>query len=215
MKYSVYLFDFDYTLANAEVAIITCYRAVILRHGYPDVADEAIKRGIGKGITEIFRLLTGETDESLLETYRLEYIEEADGYMTENTFLYPQVIPALSELKQRGSKLGIVSNKLSRRIMEALVKYDIADLFDVVVGSEDTSELKPSPAGLFIAIERLGAKKEDVIYIGDSTIDAETAQNAGVTFAAVTTGVTTAAEFDGYPCAAIMEDLSGLTTEDA
>lgn len=210
MGYGVYLFDFDYTLADAEAAILKCYRTVILRHGYPDVPDELIKRGIGKGITEIFRMLTGIEDNILLERYSVDYIREADGYMTDNTFLYPQVIPSLSKLKQRGNKLGIVSNKLSRRLMEALVKYDIVDLFDVIIGSEDMDELKPSPAGIYAAMERLGAEKEEVLYVGDSLVDAETAQNAGVAFAAVTTGVTSADEFGCMPNTIVIKDLSML-----
>ena len=210
MEYNLYLFDFDYTLADATDAIIKCYRTVILRHGYPDVPDDLIKRGIGKGITEIFRLLTGVEDTDLLQQYSDEYIKEADGYMTDNTFLYPQVIPALSVLKQRGKKLGIVSNKLSRRLMEALVKYDIVNLFDIVIGTEDAAELKPSPAGVYAAIERLGVEKSKTLYVGDSLIDAQTAENAGTAFAAVTTGATAAEEFGSMPNVIIMNDLSEL-----
>lgn len=210
MEYDLYLFDFDYTLANAEAAIVKCYRTVVLRNGHADVPDELIKRGIGKGIIDIFRILTGVEDIAVLKQYSDEYIKEADNYMTANTYFYPQVIPALSKLKQRGKKLGIVSNKLSRRIVEALVKYDIVDLFDIVIGTAEVSELKPSPAGIYTAMERLDVAKEGVLYVGDSLIDAETAKNAGTAFAAVTTGVTAAEEFDALPNVTIMKDLSEL-----
>ena len=209
-KYNVYLFDFDYTIANAEASILNCYRTVILRHGYADVEDELIKRGIGRGVADIFKTLTGETDAGLLEQYRSEFIAEADLSMADNTFLYPHVIPTLRKIKQLGAKTGIVSNKISRRIRQTLEYYDIGDLIDIVIGSEDMSELKPSPAGIFTALEKLGAGPDDVMYIGDSLIDAETAGNAKVAFTAVTTGATAAEEFDSFTKTAVIRNLSEL-----
>jgi len=209
-KYNVYLFDFDYTIANAEASILNCYRTVILRHGYADVEDELIKRSIGRGVADIFRTLTGETDAALLEQYRSEFIAEADLSMADNTFLYPHVIPTLRKLKSFGAETGIVSNKISRRIWQTLMYYCIEDLIDVVIGSEDMSELKPSPAGIYTAIEMLGSVRDNVMYIGDSIIDAKTAENAGVAFTAVTTGATAAEEFDGFQKVGVIRNLSEL-----
>ena len=63
---------------------------------------------------------------------------------------------------------------------------------DIIVGGEDVKAAKPSPEGLLLAIKRLHVSKAETLYIGDSTVDAETAQAAGVDFAGVTHGVTTA-----------------------
>ncbi|MCL2408348.1 MAG: HAD-IIIA family hydrolase [Oscillospiraceae bacterium] len=210
MQYSLYLFDFDYTLANAETAIVKCYRTVILRYGHPDVPDDLIKRGIGRGINEIFKTLTGVEDEAVLNQYSDEYMREADIYMANETFLYPSVIPVITELKRRGKKLGIISNKLRRRIMETLHKNDIADFFDIVIGSADVANLKPAPDGILKAIAELGVGIDDAVYIGDSPTDAQTAQNAGVAFAAVTTGATTADELRAFPHVAVIADLAEL-----
>ena len=210
MSYDVYLFDFDYTLVDAEAAILTCYRAVLKRHGHPDVPDGTIKRCIGKGVTEVLRTLTGVEDEAILQQYYEEYMQEADGFMTANTLVYPETVPVLRELKNRGKKTGIISNKLGQRIMEVLVKFDITDLFDVVIGSGEVTAPKPSPEGIFCALNRLGASKDDAIYTGDSLVDAKTAQNAAVAFAAVTTGATEAEEFHDFPRVMIMTDITGL-----
>lgn len=61
---------------------------------------------------------------------------------------------------------------------------------DEIVGGEDVNVFKPDPTGLNLMINRLGVSKEDVLYVGDSYIDAETAKNAGVDFAGVLTGST-------------------------
>ena len=69
---------------------------------------------------------------------------------------------------------------------------------------------KPSPEGVRKALERLKCCREKALYIGDSLVDARTAENAGVYFAAVTTGTTTAADFEASPHVKIMENLSEL-----
>ena len=130
--------------------------------------------------------------------------------MVDRTVLYPEAIAALRTLKSLGRRAGIVSTKLRRRIEGSFARYGITDLADLILGGDDVSAPKPDPEGVFVALERLGANKSDVLYIGDSTVDAETAKNAGVDFAAVLTGATEAAEFDGYPRVKIMKNLGEL-----
>jgi len=60
--------------------------------------------------------------------------------------------------------------------------------FDVIVGGEDVAAHKPDPEGLLKAISMVGCQKEEVLFVGDSTVDARTAKNAGVDFVAVLTG---------------------------
>ena len=81
---------------------------------------------------------------------------------------------------------------------------------DIIVGGEDVKAAKPSPEGLLLAIKRLHVSKAETLYIGDSTVDAETAQAAGVDFAGVTHGVTTAKELEKYPHRKIMNTLEEL-----
>ena len=70
MKYTVYLFDFDYTLADSSRGIVTCFRSVLERHGYTGITDDMIKRTIGKTLEESFSILTGITDADQLESFR-------------------------------------------------------------------------------------------------------------------------------------------------
>lgn len=103
MKYTVYLFDFDYTLADSSRGIVTCFRSVLERHGYTDITDDMIKRTIGKTLEESFSILTGITDADQLESFRQEYSKEADIYMNANTILFPDTLPTLTHLKNRES----------------------------------------------------------------------------------------------------------------
>lgn len=208
--YSVYLFDFDYTLADSSRGIVMCYRNVLERHGFHQVDDHAIKRTIGKTLVDSFSILSGVTDADTLEAYRKEYVKEADQHMTANTRLFPETEEVLHALKARGARIGIISTKYRYRIMELLGKKFPEGFIDIIIGGEDVKEAKPSPEGLVLAISRLGCPKEQVLYLGDSTVDAETAQNAGVDFAGVLHGMTTREELAAYPHVDILPDLTLL-----
>lgn len=210
MGYNTFIFDFDLTLADATKGIVLCYKTVLSDHGFPIPDDYAIKRTIGMTLTDSFAQFTGITDTDMLENLRCEYVKCADGIMTENTVIFDTVKPNLTMLKNRGAKCGIVTTKFAYRATQALEKYNITHLFDVVIGNEHVSEYKPSPQGLNLAIAQLSACKGSTLYIGDTVIDAQTAANCGVDFAAVLTGLTTYEEFEKYNPKYIFNDLNEL-----
>lgn len=210
MDCEAYLFDFDYTLANSEKGIVMCFQHVFERNGFKGIDDEAIKKTIGQTLEEAFMLLTGIKDRETVAGYRKQYVEKADEVMVANTRLYPEVLPMLKRLKEKGAKTGIISTKYRYRIESTVSLYGMDELVDLIIGGEDVETAKPSPEGVLKALERLECSREKTLYIGDSLVDARTAENAGVHFAAVTTGTTTAADFEAVPHVKIMRDLSEL-----
>ena len=210
MKYTVYYSTFDYTLADSSRGIVTCFRSVLERHGYTGITDDMIKRTIGKTLEESFSILTGITDADQLESFRQEYSKEADIYMNANTILFPDTLPTLTHLKKQGIRIGIISTKYRFRILSFLRNHMPDDWFDIIIGGEDVTHHKPDPEGLLLAIDRLKACPEEVLYIGDSTVDAGTAAAAGVSFTGVTSGMTTAQEFQAYPYDRIISTLGQL-----
>ena len=208
--YKAYLFDFDYTLADSSRGIVMCFRNVLAMHGHDGISDEAIKRTIGKTLEESFTILTGINDKETLAGYRKDYVAQADRLMTANTELFPETLYVLAQLKERGAKIGIISTKYRYRIMELLGEKLPEGFLDIIVGGEDVETPKPSPEGLLFAINHLGLNKNDVLYCGDSTVDAETALNAGVDFTGVLHGMTTREELEAYPHTGIMRSLDEL-----
>lgn len=130
--------------------------------------------------------------------------------MTVNTTLYPETIEVLTALKQKGSKIGIISTKYRYRIQELLSQHLPAGFMDIIIGGEDVKTAKPSPEGLLLAINRLGCRNEDTLYIGDSTVDAETAQAGKTDFVGILHGATTREELETYPHLFISPDLYAL-----
>lgn len=210
MKYTTYLFDFDYTLADSSRGIVICFRNVLERHGHTCIADEAIKRTIGKTLEDSFSILTGITASEILATYKKEYIKEADTYMTINTKLFPETVNVLTALKQQGVQIGIISTKFRFRIREMLDQYFPADFFDIIIGGEDVKKNKPDPQGIKKALRKLHRRKDETLYIGDSTVDAQAAQLAKVDFVGVLNGMTTRKELAVFPHRQILDNLSLL-----
>jgi phosphoglycolate phosphatase len=92
----------------------------------------------------------------------------------------PGVKDFLHEAKNRGIHAGLVSNVGIKCLSRALVKFGLEGIFEVALSRNDVANLKPSPDGINLALERLGARKEKSIYIGDSLDDVHGARNAGL-----------------------------------
>lgn len=210
-RYAAYIFDFDYTLADSSRGIVACFRHVLDRHGHAGVTDTDIKRTIGKTLEESFSELTGIVEAGTLADYKREYVKAADVYMTVGTVLFPETAEVLQTLRNQDAVVGIVSIKYRYRILDLLEKTGHAGLADFIVGGEDVKAAKPNPEGLLSAVAR--ASKDgvrEVLYVGDSVVDALTAQAAGTDFAGVLHGVTTRGELEAYPHVAIVDDLRGI-----
>lgn len=203
--YEAVIFDFDYTLGDSTNGIVLSANYALAELGYTEKPLEEIKRTIGLSLKETFRVLTRNGEESDAAEFARLFRMKADEVMTENTVLYGGAKEMLSELGKRGIKTGIVTTKFHYRIDAILRKFGAEELVSVIIGGEDVAREKPDPEGLLNAIELLGIEKCGVLYVGDSTVDAKTAQSAGVDFAAVLTGTTR--DFSEYDNVFISENL--------
>ena len=99
----------------------------------------------------------------------------------------PGVIKALEALKADGVPMGLVTNKPRAPLTPTLETVALTPFFDVILAGDDLEKRKPDPAPLYEAIRRLGAER--CIYVGDSEVDAETAERAGQVFVLYTEGI--------------------------
>ncbi|MGN0435905.1 MAG: HAD family hydrolase [Wujia sp.] len=193
------IFDFDYTLGDSTKGIVKCANYALNNLGLEERTEAEISKTIGLTLVDTFKTLTGRENDDEATLFRQYFVQKADEVMVNDTVLYPGVKEILSKLGEEGYQLGIVTTKFRYRIEGILEKFDATNLIDLIVGGDDVKVEKPSPEGLLWAIDRLGLDKAEVLYVGDSLVDARTAANAGVSFAAVLTGTTTEEDFEGYP----------------
>lgn len=209
-NYRLYLFDFDYTLANSEAGIMKCFHLALAGAGYADVTDDAIRKTIGLPMADAVKALVKGADDAAARAFIETYRPLANLYMTKGTAFFPRALETLRTLKARGANIAIISNKTGSRIQEKFDLDGAADCIDLIIGSDEGIAPKPAPDGLLHALARFGAEKKDALYTGDSLVDAKAAQRAGLDFAAVLTGATEEADFAPYPHVAILAGVEGL-----
>ncbi|MCM1039420.1 MAG: HAD-IA family hydrolase [Ruminococcus sp.] len=204
------IFDFDYTLGDSTngIALSINYALEALGYAAADIAD--IKKTIGFSLKETYFALTSDHNLDKAEQFIKLFQEKADSVMVTNTELYVGVKDILQKLKAKGYKTAIVTTKFRYRIEEILSKFEANELIDMIVGAEDVKTEKPDPEGLLWVIGHLQAMKEEVLYVGDSLVDARTAENAQVKFAAVLTGTTTRDDFRSYKSVYIGENIADV-----
>lgn len=211
MNYKTVIFDFDLTLANSTKPILTCFETTLDACGYPQKPKDEIFKMIGLDLVDGLSILSGETDRIKLSKMREIYVAKADEVMARQTVFYDGAKELLSVLREKGVKTAIVSSKFRYRVIDTFEAQNAAECIpDVVIGRDDVNLPKPDPIGVLEAISRLDADKGTTLYVGDSYIDAMTAQNAGVDFAAVLTGSTTREMFSEYKSVAVEENISQL-----
>ena len=204
------IFDFDYTLGDSTNGIALSINYALEKLGYavPNIAD--VKKTIGLSLKETHFALTSNDNLDEAEQFVKLFKEKADSVMVANTKLYAGVKSVLQKLKDKGYMVAIVMTKFHYRIEQILNKFDANEPIDIIVGAEDVKAEKPNPEGLLYAIECLGVMSEEVLYVGDSLVDAKTADNANVKFVAVLTGTTTKDEFKSYNNVYIGQNISDV-----
>lgn len=109
--------------------------------------------------------------------------------MADKTAPYEGILPLLKRLKESGLRLGVVSNKFDTAVKGLCERY-FPGCIDAAAGEREAEGIrrKPAPDMVFTAAERLGVKREDCLYIGDSEVDLQTAKNVGRTASAFAGG---------------------------
>ena len=205
--YKAVIFDFDYTLGDTTDGTVQSVNYALEELGYSSRDVSEIKRTIGMSLRETFAVLSDCRDADTANEFVRLYSKKADEVMTDSAELYDCVPELLREL-HKTRMIGIVSTKFHHRIELILKKFSSDSLVDVIVGAEDVNVEKPHPEGLLSAISRLEIEPSEALFVGDTLVDALTAQNAGVDFAAVRTGITT--DFSLYNNVFIGENLTDI-----
>jgi phosphoglycolate phosphatase len=210
VPYEAVVFDFDLTLADSRPGFDECHRYASERTGLPRPTPEATGRTIGTPLPLAFIDLYGADEAGRAEAYIKLYQARADEVMTELTTMLPGAPEALEALEDAGLRLAIVSQKLRYRVEDVLRRENLLERFVTVLGGEDVPAFKPDPRGILMAIERLDANQDEAIYVGDTTIDAEAARNAGVGFVGLLSGFALRDEFEVYKPLAVLHDVGEL-----
>ncbi len=205
------IFDFDYTLADSSTPVIACVNYALQKLKLTEAEPQAVRRLIGYDLYHTFDVLAGENGDGKGDDFLSLFQEYSEIVMVDGTVILEHASAALEDLSSH-SKLGILSSKGRIHIEQTLRREDLLNCFRAIVGGRDVTNLKPHPEGLLKVLDAIGVAPESSLYVGDSLVDAEAAQRAGVDFVAVLSGVTELREFDGYESLAIIQNVAGLSS---
>lgn len=200
------LFDFDGTLLDTNELIIQTFIAVLGEHFPGRYEREDILHFIGPSLEQTFESIDAERAVELTAQYRAINKQLHDELITE----YDGVTETLRLLKARGIKMAIVSTKRSANIKRGLALMGIDEVFEYIISLDEVKNPKPDPEPILLALEKLGASKEEALMIGDNYHDIEGGKNAGVRTAGVAWSIKGEAFLASYEPDFMLQHISDL-----
>lgn len=194
------IFDLDGTLLNtiADLAHSTNY--ALNKLGYPTHEIEKYNFMVGNGIDKLFERALPEEEKSKENVLRVrkEFVPYYDIHNADDSRPYPGIPELLSYLQDAGVQIAVASNKYQTATQKLVDHYFPEIHFTAVFGQREGVKVKPDPIIVSDILEVAKVAKEEVLYVGDSGVDMQTAANAGVTACGVTWGFRPRTELEEF-----------------
>lgn len=179
-QYDTYIFDLDGTLLSTLDDLAASTNYALRQHGMPEHTLDEVRWMVGNGVRLLIERATpgGASNpqfDSVFATFRSHYVEHS----LDTTRPYPGIMEMLTELKRRGRRIAVVSNKFYAATQE-LCHHFFGDTVEVAIGERENIRRKPAPDTVIEALRQLGVGTEGAVYVGDSEVDVETARNSGL-----------------------------------
>jgi phosphoglycolate phosphatase len=201
------LFDFDGTLGDSFPAITASVNHVRSLHHLAPLTEAEVRRHVGRGVVRLLaQTVPGGDPDADLAAFHAHH----PSVLRWGTRLLPGAAAALEALHGRGLRLAVCSNKPVAFTRELVRLLGVDGWIDVVLGPEDVARPKPAPDMLLAAQERLRVSPPEALYVGDMTIDVQTARAAGVSVWVVPTGVESAVTAARAAPDRLLKDLTEL-----
>lgn len=187
MKHAV-IFDLDGTLLNTLGDLRAATNHALEVRGLPPHSMEEIRQFIGNGIRLLIcRAMPEGTPEAEIDAALDDFKAYYAAHIHDRTVPYDGIPQLLTALRKRGIKVAVLSNKIDSASQQ-LIDYFFPEKTDVVFGEHVGVPRKPDPTSCRMVMQQLGVQPEQVLYVGDSGTDMQTAKNAGLYAVGVTWG---------------------------
>lgn len=194
------IFDLDGTLLNTIADLAQSTNHALRTLGYPTHEVSQYNFMVGNGINKLFEraLPEGEKSEENVLRVRKEFIPYYDVHNADKSRPYPGIAELLAQLQAKGLQIAVASNKYQAATEKLIAHYFPGIRFTAVLGQREGVNVKPDPAIVHDILALAKVEKEEVLYVGDSGVDMQTAINAGVTACGVTWGFRPRTELEGF-----------------
>lgn len=187
--YKTIVFDLDGTLLDTLDDLTDATNHALSVFGLKTRTRDEVCSFVGNGIAKLVERAIGEKNYPDFAKIFSEFKVYYGAHCADKTQPYAGMIELLNELKRRGVKTAVVSNKADFAVKSLARTYFSGLLCEAVGENEDAGiRKKPAPDSLFAVMEALQADKQTTVYVGDSEVDVQTAKNAGLDCICVTWG---------------------------
>ena len=186
------LFDLDGTIVNTAPDLMAAHNHVMRKYGHTEKKMEDIKSLAGRGAWVMMQRSFKEEikDEKVKEEMTKEFIDYYSKNIDRNSLPIKGSIDFFKWAKNKNISLAVCTNKQERLAVDLLKKLDIYKYFEYVAGSDTFAFNKPDPRHLTDVVEIVGGNLKKTIMVGDSEVDAMSANNAKLPFILVKDGYT-------------------------
>ena len=206
------IFDLDGTLLDTIADLADAANYALQQLGYPTHPVDTIRTYVGNGINKLLEraLPEAERNEENVMRMRSHFVPYYDMHNADLSAPYPGIVALLEALQAKGVTLAVASNKY-QAATEKLVKHYFPTIrFVEVLGQREGIAVKPDPTIVFDILRKADVSPEEVLYVGDSGVDMQTAMNAKVDAVGVTWGFRPRAELEGFCPKGVNEKAEGL-----
>ena len=179
----IIVFDLDGTLLNSLEDLADSANWVLEQHGFPTHPVDAYRYFVGDGVRKLIEriLPQEERTEARIEQCRQEFVAYYKVHMEDKTSVYEGITELLVELKNRGLKIAVATNKVHIAVKPLMEKYFPEIRFDSMIGQREGVPVKPAPQIMFDILRETGCEPSEALHVGDTATDMQLAHNAGVT----------------------------------
>lgn len=178
--YNTYIFDLDGTLLSTLGDLAASCNYALRTNGLPERTIDEVRQFVGNGVKKLMeRAIPGGLDNYKFDKTYADFRQHYMQHNLDTTKPYDGVMEMLEELRKRGKKVAVVSNKFYAATQE-LCRHFFGDLVPVAIGEREDIRKKPAPDTVLEAMRQLGVTAERAVYIGDSDVDIDTARNSGM-----------------------------------
>lgn len=208
------IFDLDGTLLNTIADLAQSTNHALHALGYPTHEASAYPFMVGNGINKLFERALPEgqkTPENMLRV-RAEFIPYYNLHNADMSRPYPGIPELLEQLQARRILVAVASNKYQEATTKLIAHYFPGIRFASVLGQREGVPVKPDPAIVHDILQQAPVAPRDVLYVGDSGVDMQTARNAGVEACGVTWGFRPRTELEEASPAHIVDKAEEVLT---
>lgn len=176
------IFDLDGTLLDTLDDLTDSMNYMLGKHNFPLRTRDEVRNFVGNGVRKLVeRAVPPEykADEEFIDKFYDDFSLYYNSHSDIKTSPYPGTLDMLDKLIHSDFDIAIVSNKIDSAVKSLSAKF-FGERIKSAIGEKPSVRHKPEPDMVFMAMEEMGADKENSIYIGDSEVDIQTAKNSGI-----------------------------------